>query len=471
MTSRAAENSLEAVRECYLAGGGAIDCDVRETLDGVVVTLHDAAPGGGLSLYPVSALTCREVSEIDLDRAYPGQKIPRFEDVLRLAMANNLGVYLDAKERGAMEKALALMERYRAEHLRLWPVWHMVYHYSERRDDDLAHLQACLGECTGTMRYIVGAPRGETRQLKPGDPRHLRCDNPLLIAALAGRILPADTTRGPFRPPVPEIPDPNRPERPTFDSLVSAWKARTPSPRLATSRLCEAEKDKALAFLLTMLRKGEGLPVDEQVECLWGLGQLGDAVGLKPLRAKMTSREARVREVSAYGLGRLRDAASSDLLQTAAQDGDRKVANAARWALDRIKTRKPRGKGGLSLQQVAQLVRQNGSEATWQLLDPPGVVAHLESLLKGADLTAAHKSRMVVVLALREDIEACVPLLRLLAQDAHATVARHAQWALGYVQKRLQARRPTGQTFPLGGTGCAGPATFGRRLVGQRSGR
>jgi|GEM_PF-4419950 len=190
----AAENSIEAIRECYLAGGDAIDCDLRFTQDGILVTIHDPTPIGNHSKV-IRELPWAEVCELDLEpHAYPGQKVPRFEDVLRHALANNLAIFLDAKEAGTREAAMAILKRYDALHLINWPLAPTVYHYRKKQDNDAAYLRKLFGEVEG--RKVT---------LKAGDPRHFRCNDPRTIAALAGRTQDVIARiRGPYRKPVPE---------------------------------------------------------------------------------------------------------------------------------------------------------------------------------------------------------------------------------------------------------------------------
>ncbi len=218
MAAKAAENSIEAICECYLAGGDAIDCDLRLTRDRVLVTLHDAKPQGYKGK-PVSELLWKEVQDLDLEpERFPGQKIPRFEDVIRHAVANNLAVHLDdEKESGTRELAVEILRRYKALHLIRWPLYPTVYNYDKGKDNDSSFLKELLGKVEGEMRpyYMAGSEKHRV-MLAVGDPRHFRCNDPSTIAKLAGRTSDVIArVRGPYRDPVPEyvnsIREPTRP--------------------------------------------------------------------------------------------------------------------------------------------------------------------------------------------------------------------------------------------------------------------
>lgn len=205
MGPMAAENSIEAIRECYLAGGDAIDCDLRFTQDRVLVTIHDRAPKGSGDKR-IGKMPWDEVRKLDLEpRSFPGQKIPRFEDILRYALANNLAIHLDPKEPGTREAAMAILKRYNALHLINWPLVPTVYN-KQNKDNDAAFLGKLFNEVEGRMRpYFMAGCEERTVALKAGDPRHFRCDDPRTIAELAGRTPDVVAyTRGPYRKPVPE---------------------------------------------------------------------------------------------------------------------------------------------------------------------------------------------------------------------------------------------------------------------------
>ena len=99
----APENTMAAARLDYLAGGDAVDCDVRTTLDGVVVCFHDKDPSwlGSGTIYPIKQLTWAEAADVLVQpMSYPlsRQTVARYEDILRAAVANNMAIYIDPKD-------------------------------------------------------------------------------------------------------------------------------------------------------------------------------------------------------------------------------------------------------------------------------------------------------------------------------------------------------------------------------------
>jgi hypothetical protein len=207
MGHKAAENSIEAIKECYHAGGDAIDCDLRFTRDGVLVTVHDAKPKGWTR--GISEMDWAESCTQDLEpHRYPGQTVPAFEDVVRHALANNLAIHLDPKVPGTREAALEILEKYSALHLIHWPLVPTVYNvYRHQRDDDAEYLKKFCGEVEGAMRpYYMSGCKTRTVHLKSGDPRHFRCDDPRTVVGLAGRTPEVIArVRGPYRDPLQRL--------------------------------------------------------------------------------------------------------------------------------------------------------------------------------------------------------------------------------------------------------------------------
>jgi len=327
----APENSLRAAQLCYQAGGDAIDCDVRSTLDDVVVCFHDRDPSarGTASIYPVGRLTWAEAKDVLIEPlSYPkaNQTIPRFEDCLRFAAANNMAVYIDPKEAVAASRAKSMLQRYDASHLLRWPRWPRLYYWTSRQAHDIAGLQRLLG--AGEFRDLVGK---KDVTLAAGDPRSLRVDDPRILAALTGRDL---SVRDLVWEPWPEALFACPIEAPkTMDSFTGALGGE--GARLAASELCRRFPAKAGGWARGRLG-ADDTPAAVRVECLWMLGQLGDAGDADLLRDGLNSADARAREAAAYSLGRLKAAAASADLRKGARDADPMAAAAAAWALWRI---------------------------------------------------------------------------------------------------------------------------------------
>jgi glycerophosphoryl diester phosphodiesterase len=94
-------NSLEAFEEAVQLGCDAIELDVRRTLDGRVVVVHDARAG----IRSVAKLTHEELQARARHR-----HAPALEEVLEL-VAGRIGVDIELKEDGYVEQAMAIVKR------------------------------------------------------------------------------------------------------------------------------------------------------------------------------------------------------------------------------------------------------------------------------------------------------------------------------------------------------------------------
>ena len=97
----APQNSLEAFEEAVQLGCDAIELDVRRTLDGRVVVVHDARVG----VRSIAKLTHEEIQSRPRHR-----HAPALEEVLEL-VAGRIGVDLELKEDGYVEQAMAIVKR------------------------------------------------------------------------------------------------------------------------------------------------------------------------------------------------------------------------------------------------------------------------------------------------------------------------------------------------------------------------
>ena len=97
----APQNSLAAFEEAVQLGCDAIELDVRRTLDGRVVVVHDARSG----VRPIARLTHEELQTRARHR-----HAPALEEVLEL-VAGRIGVDVELKEDGYVEQAMAIVKR------------------------------------------------------------------------------------------------------------------------------------------------------------------------------------------------------------------------------------------------------------------------------------------------------------------------------------------------------------------------
>ena len=101
------ENTLRSFRRALDMGSRAIEFDVRKSLDGRLVVIHDrtvdrTTDGGGA----VSGKTLSELRSLDVGR---GERIPTLEDVFG-SFAGRCGLVVELKERGTEEKTVSLIK-------------------------------------------------------------------------------------------------------------------------------------------------------------------------------------------------------------------------------------------------------------------------------------------------------------------------------------------------------------------------
>lgn len=118
------ENTMSAFRAAADLGVDCIELDLQQTADGVPVVSHDRTlrRTTGMSC-AVSALSCRQVTGLDAgswyDTAFAGERIPTFEEVLRLASRRNLRLNVELKDCGCRDSLCAgtldLIRRYHME--------------------------------------------------------------------------------------------------------------------------------------------------------------------------------------------------------------------------------------------------------------------------------------------------------------------------------------------------------------------
>ena len=100
----APQNSPAAFEQAIADGADAIELDVRRTADGRIVVVHDPRVG----VRPVAKLAHAELR----DRLAQGQA-PELAEVLEL-VAGRIGVDIELKEDGYVERAMAIVTRYLA---------------------------------------------------------------------------------------------------------------------------------------------------------------------------------------------------------------------------------------------------------------------------------------------------------------------------------------------------------------------
>jgi glycerophosphoryl diester phosphodiesterase len=139
----APQNSLAAFEEAVQLGCDAIELDVRRTLDGRVVVVHDARSG----VRPIAKLTHEELQGRARHR-----HAPALEEVLEL-VAGRIGVDLELKEDGYVEQAMAIVKR------RLAPEQYVVTSF---RDSVLPTVKRTA---PAVRTGLLLSPRGQIGQL------------------------------------------------------------------------------------------------------------------------------------------------------------------------------------------------------------------------------------------------------------------------------------------------------------------
>jgi glycerophosphoryl diester phosphodiesterase len=96
------ENTLAAFRLAIASGAEAIEIDLRGTKDGEIVVIHDATVdrttnGSGA----VAEQTLAQLRQLDAGR---GERIPTYQEVLRLVSGTGIVLLLDIKKGGVLDR-------------------------------------------------------------------------------------------------------------------------------------------------------------------------------------------------------------------------------------------------------------------------------------------------------------------------------------------------------------------------------
>lgn len=96
------ENTLAAFRQAIASGAVVIEIDLRGTKDGEIVVIHDATVdrttnGSGA----VAEQTLAQLRQLDAGR---GQRIPTYQEVLRLVSGTGIVLLLDIKKGGVLDR-------------------------------------------------------------------------------------------------------------------------------------------------------------------------------------------------------------------------------------------------------------------------------------------------------------------------------------------------------------------------------
>lgn len=101
----APENTIWAYKHAFAYGADVVEVDLRETLDGVIVSVHDSTVdrttdgSGELALMTWAQVQALNAADFEpwVDTAYNPSRVPRLEEILELAASVGGGVEMDIK--------------------------------------------------------------------------------------------------------------------------------------------------------------------------------------------------------------------------------------------------------------------------------------------------------------------------------------------------------------------------------------
>ncbi|MDX1736914.1 MAG: glycerophosphodiester phosphodiesterase family protein [Alphaproteobacteria bacterium] len=107
-------NSFEAFEKAIALGADMLEVDIRCSKDGFAYVQHDAdllsVCGKDVN---IADLTRQEISSLS---TFHGAPIPEFEDIVKLAKAHDVGIYVDAKSKDGAFKAIDILLQHQFEY-------------------------------------------------------------------------------------------------------------------------------------------------------------------------------------------------------------------------------------------------------------------------------------------------------------------------------------------------------------------
>jgi glycerophosphoryl diester phosphodiesterase len=187
----APENTLGSLREAARRGAGWVEFDVKLTADGVPIVFHDdmldrTTNGMG----PVATASFERIRGLDAGAwfgvGFMGQRVPTFEEALRLVLAEGLGVNVEIKPCPGRETETA--RRAVTEILRLWPATRPPPLISSFKAASLAEAKARAPHLPrGLLLYEDGVPTWK-RDAKAQACATVHCSQHNLTAEWAAEI-------------------------------------------------------------------------------------------------------------------------------------------------------------------------------------------------------------------------------------------------------------------------------------------
>lgn len=147
------ENTMTAFKKAIQAGADMIETDVHLTKDGILVLIHDntvdrTTDGKG----EVANMTMEELLKLNAGDVTTPEKIPCFEDVVKLVVSHNIMLNIEIKEYydeeneqrciNCIEKVIKIVEKYKLNEkvvLNSFDAWVLEYVYKKYGDRFMLH--------------------------------------------------------------------------------------------------------------------------------------------------------------------------------------------------------------------------------------------------------------------------------------------------------------------------------------------
>lgn len=336
----APENTIPAFEAAVRQGADGIETDIRKTRDGVFVIYHDdwvlrqRGPAGKIEEMMLAETQSLDVGE-RFGPQWRGLHPSLFEDLLRFAKANDLGLYLDIKSPGIYEEVMQIVEKLGCmplvhatggqvpqKHFALPIPWIAGWNYTEGGEED-----------PDRMREVINrAPKGTYG---------IMCDDARSIVRALGR----HPENRPFRPFVSTMTHQLRIHRfmpvdiTAIGPLLSLHSEHPKLRRSACLNLSRRKDRSALQELLTVAESDIDFAVRQ--DACWALGSLRDDRSIPTLlriaqtpydqktAAQTDYRDFFLKTAAGCALARIDSAAARTALKTlldSAMEGDRSAA-------------------------------------------------------------------------------------------------------------------------------------------------
>lgn len=164
----APENSLAGVRKADELGADGVEIDIRNTLDGVPILMHDWTPWRTTRLPgPVRLYLSFFIRHARLENSE--ERVPKLAQALDVLLSNGLFMAVETKDAGAAPQALRLVrERKLESRVLLWSYHERPLRYiAERAPEIEPALLRDVFDPEGINRFLDDAARFGARAISP----------------------------------------------------------------------------------------------------------------------------------------------------------------------------------------------------------------------------------------------------------------------------------------------------------------